>query len=234
VDNVTNLIEASGTREQLISERNYLKQITPSDPLFSTWLQARQKFMEARGWSNGNDLDIYDEDPHTIQVLNLRGQSIEAGLRLTPHRHIEETLSWSWLPDALKQEAQGHLPEVPGGVWDLTRLVPGDVAPERAAQSLIELFGAGYELTNQDDVSPRWVFATTIPFYKYFRQKGIEFTPIIQGRFSPHDKTDSVFCYADPARQTNGLSQVANETHKATYDAVKRGMAAVGTRGMLS
>jgi N-acyl-L-homoserine lactone synthetase len=210
-----------------------IERVTPEDPLFTEWLLARQMFMERQGWTSGNDMDAYDLNPQTIQLLNMNAGVIESGLRLTPHQTIEDTMSWSWLPDELKERALPNLPDAPHGVWDLTRLVPGDATPDRAAASLVELFGAGYELTKQEGNDPRWIFATTQPFLRYFQQQGIEFTPIVKGKFSANDKFNSVLCYADPAHKTTLLHESLHEGHQRTYAAVVKGMAAVGLREVM-
>ncbi|MNR03580.1 hypothetical protein D3C85_1194790 [compost metagenome] len=180
--------------------------------------------MEERRWSSGYDRDAYDDDPATIQLLNMQGDTIEAGLRLTPRSRIEDTMSWSWLPEELQMRAREVMSLEEGVVWDLTRLVPGHVSPERSTESLVELFGAGYALSHKVDKSPRWIFATTVPFYRYFSQQGISFTPIVRGKFSERDKHDSILCYTDPIQGTQYLEQA--EAHGMTLNAVHRGIEA--------
>ena len=220
-------MEVPGAEYSRLPVERAIHRIEPSDGLFPSWLTVRQAFMEQRGWHYGDDRDEYDHDPLTIQLLNLQGAEIESGLRLTYRPGIEHTMTWSWLPPELQEEARAKLPDTPQGVWDLTRLVPGNVTPDRAIATLVELFGAGYEVTRQYTVSPRWGFATTVPFYRHFERQGIGFTPIVRGRFQPDDTYESVLCYADPMLRAQYLSGSDDRQHAMTRYAVERGRAVI-------
>ena len=224
---MTELVEVSGAEYNSLPTERVIRRIDPSDGLFDSWLTVRQAFMEQRGWHYGDDRDEYDHDPLTIQLLNTRGTEIESGLRLTYRPDIEQTMTWSWLPPELQEAARATMPETPHGVWDLTRLVPGVVTPDRAIATMAELFGAGYEATRQYTASPRWVFATTIPFYRHFERQGIGFTPIVRGKFQPDDTHESILCYADPMLRTEYLWESDDRQHGMTRSAVERGRAGI-------
>ncbi len=213
-----------------------LRRIDARDPLFESWISAREEFVKAQGWGTGNDPDRYDQQSaKTLQLVNVTPQGIEAGLRLTPCDSIEATLSWSWLPPQLQEQARQSefFQNEKTKVWDLTRLVASGASPDRKMTSIIELLGAGFEITERhdDSVPSRWVFATTPAFCRLFRQSGIEFTPIVQGKFSQGDKTDSVLCYADPSSRAEFLDESDTGHLTAVRDAVAKGRLAIRLMG---
>ncbi len=197
---------------------------------FSEWLEARQAFMEMMGWKFGPDNDEYDEDPKTFHILNIKpGNHMQAGLRLTPRQSIDETLSFGMMPLHLKEEALLKVGNM-GPVWDLTRLVPGKAGLADPVGVFSELFAAGFAMIQQHyDSDPRWIFATSAPFFDIFKDNGIEFTEVVRGRFNPDDSYDSVFCYADPLERTQFLIDnraeypVAYRNVMAGIDRVRQG-----------
>lgn len=141
------------------------------------WLQLRRKYMDSNmDWHVENDYDEYDADPSTIQLImqNEQGE-ITAGMRLTPRASIKETLSWTMLPDI----PDSVVDDFDGPVWDITRLVPGNINGfKKKLAAFAELFGAGLAVTLPLDENPHWFFATSQAFIKIFKNYGIEFTPI--------------------------------------------------------
>jgi hypothetical protein len=121
-------------------------------------------------------------------------------MRLTPAAAPEETLSWSMLTPAMRQEAAAHLPEPTGeAIWDLTRLVSTSGGVRENVDTFVQMFAVGLSLNQEMTPHPRWFFTTTKPFFHFFKRQGIEFTPVVQGRINAADDYESVFCYIDPA-----------------------------------
>jgi N-acyl-L-homoserine lactone synthetase len=201
-----------------------LRVIDKSDEdAFSQWLTVRRTFVEAQGWRYGDDTDAYDADEATLHIVSAKDREIAAGLRLTPCEHPEKTLSWSMLSGDMQSAAREHLPsDDPVGVWDLTRLVVGEIDKEMVVEAFFEMLGAGMALTERLDEAPRWYFTTTLPLYVFFQQQGVGFTPVVKGKISESDTYDSVFCYADPAERTAWLQSAPG--HRANYEAVVRGV----------
>ena len=224
------------TRERYSEPPMTLRVINQTDPeAFQEWLRLRQTFVEAQGWRYGDDADVYDEDEETLHIVSVDDSNqIAAGLRLTLRDEPEQTLSWSMLSSTMQEEAKGRLPaDDPSAIWDLTRLVSGDIDKRAAVTAFFEMLGVGVALNQKlGSDNPRWYFTTTYPLFAFFRQQGIEFTPLTRGKISPSDTFDSVFCYADPVERTEWL-QHAPERYQATYEAVSRGIDTV-SRGNLT
>ena len=169
------------------------------------WELLRRKYTEEHmDWHVPTDKDAYDEDPATLQLITAEGQKgIIAGMRLTPRGSIKETLSWTMLPGLTDEQARG----IDGPVWDLTRLVPGDIDRHRIMPAFAELFGAALAQTQGIDSNPQWIFATTSSFVNAFKRYGIEFT-VIDGT----EREGGILCRAFPVERTKFLSD-----HKDDY-----------------
>jgi N-acyl-L-homoserine lactone synthetase len=193
--------------------------------LFREWLDRRQEYVERRGWRVGDDRDEYDANPDTLHVLMRKDETIFAGMRLTPASTPEETLSWSMLTPAMQEEATAHLPEPNGeAIWDLTRLVSTGTDRHETVDAFIQMFAVGLGLNQEVTPHPRWFFTTTRPFFRMFKWKGIEFTPIVQGKISAADQYESVFCYIDPATCLEKIKS-RPAAHRNVFEAAMKGMA---------
>jgi len=186
------------------------------DELREKWELLRRTYMDAHmDWHVPSDEDLYDLDPATLQLITLDNQKeIIAGMRLTPRESIQETLSWTMLPGITDQQARG----IDGPVWDLTRLVPGDIDKRAAMPAFAELFGAALAQTQSVDANPRWIFATRIGFVNAFKHYGIEFT-VIPGT----EHGDDVLCQAFPMERTKFLIDHKDEYPDA-YRSVMNGI----------
>lgn len=163
------------------------------------WELLRRKYIGSHmDWHVSSDRDAYDEDPATLQLITTEEQKgIIAGMRLTPRGSIQETLSWTMLPGLTDEQAHG----IDGPVWDLTRLVPGDIDKFKIMPAFAELFGAALAQTQSIDSNPQWIFATTVSFVNAFKRYGIEFT-VIDGT----EREGGVLCRAFPVERTKFLS----------------------------
>ena len=202
--------------------------ITPLDQEeFDKWLQLRQKYMEVQGWHYGDDHDRYDDDPRTLHVVKEREDTkdIMVGMRLTPCDSVEESLSLSMLSPKLQEQVRENLPGDMNNIWDLTRLIPGNLAKEEAVDVILETFGTGLAASlsrSPEGLPPQWIFATTPAFAAFFRRQGIDFIELARGKNKPGDTKDTVFCYARPAEDT---ARIRREEHPS-HIAVDRGVEA--------
>lgn len=195
--------------------------ISPQDEEeFHRWLKVRQNYMEAQGWHFGDDHDRYDEDPRTIHIIKERetNKEIMVGMRLTPCDSVEESLSLGMLSPELQEQTRMNLPDGMNNIWDLTRLIPGDLTKDEAVDAILETFGTGLAVsTNRSpaDLPPQWIFATTPAFANFFRRQGINFIELARGKNKPDDTKDTVFCYAQPAEDTARLRSQNYPSHLA-------------------
>ncbi|MEI6228863.1 MAG: hypothetical protein WCP11_02495 [Candidatus Saccharibacteria bacterium] len=163
------------------------------------WMKLRRDYMDSdMDWHVENDYDDYDADPATLQlVMQDEHGEITAGMRLTPRSSIKDTLSWSMLPDVSDDVLAG----LDGPVWDITRLVPGNIEGRKQRMAAFaELFGAALAKTLPLDDNPHWFFATHKAFISVFRHYGIEFTPI-----DGTERGGSQLSHAYPVDRTNFL-----------------------------
>lgn len=204
------------------------------EDVFREWLDLRQEYVERQGWRFGDDRDEYDANPDTLHILMRRGESIFAGMRLTPAGTPEETLSWSMLTPAMQEEAAARLPEPTGEpVWDLTRLINTGAGMHENVDTFIQMFAVGLGLSQERTSHPRWFFTTTKPFFRFFKLQGIEFDPLVQGRINASDEHESVFCHIDPAICLERIkSQPA--VHAKVFQAAMKGMALLEDKQVLT
>jgi N-acyl-L-homoserine lactone synthetase len=195
------------------------------DGLFREWLDCRQKYVEKRGWHFGDDRDEFDANPDTQHILIRKGETIFAGMRLTPVAKPDESLSWSMLTPAMQEKATAYLPEPEGDpAWDLTRLVGTGTDKNETVDAFIQMFAVGLRLNQEVTANPRWFFTTTRPFFRMFKWQGIEFTPLVQGRINASDEYESVFCYIDPAACLEKIKS-RPAAHRNVFEAAMKGMA---------
>lgn len=174
--------------------------------------------MKFRQWSDkDSDSDDYDRDKTTSQVIMLDTDGkISAGMRLTPRPSIQETKSWKMLDGITDEHALG----IDGGVWDLTRLVPGKRMDGgiKSMQAFAELFGAAFAQHYDIDKNPHWIFATDAHFVKVFENYGIKFTVI-----PDTERGDYALYHAFPAELTQFLVD-NKDKFKSAYQSVARGI----------
>lgn len=204
------------------------------EDVFREWLEVRREYVEGRGWRFGDDRDEYDANPDTLHILMRKGESIFAGMRLTPAVVPEETLSWTMLTPAMQQEAAARLPEPTGEtIWDLTRLVSTSGDVNENVDTFVQMFAVGLSLNQESAPYPRWFFTTTKPFFRFFRRQGIEFTPVVQGKINAADDHESVFCYIDPASCLEKIKSRPAAYAKIFWAAMK-GMALLDDKQVLA
>lgn len=167
----------------------------------------RTQFVLGMNWFNeqdlpeGGDLDFYDRlndldepsvpDPeswHTTTVVGRDEKSgeIVAGARFTRIPSVERSLSWSMLPQEMKDQvpraALEELNETADGkdLYDLTRLVnklDGSAHQATIVMAMLKIFGAGVAKTcenakNVDNVT--WVYTTTPDMYELLSGLGVQ------------------------------------------------------------
>lgn len=210
--NQETLTEAT-TQDRLLVVSDY-ESLTPE--LQQEWELLRRTYMgEHMDWHVPSDKDAYDDDPATLQLITTDKQKgIIAGMRLTLRQSIQDTLSWTMLPGLTDEQARG----IDGPVWDLTRLVPGDIDRRRTMPAFAELFGAALAQTQDIDGNPQWIFATTSGFVNAFKRYGIEFT-VIDGT----EREGGILCRAFPVERTKFLIDHKDDFPEA-YQSVMNGI----------
>lgn len=193
--------------------------IQPGTEEFDEWLKLRQEYVGSQNWETKGpgDEDEYDNNPETLHLVaqDPKTGALVAGLRLTPIKSIEESLSWGMLSPAMQNAARGvtgdNLAQLAtDNMWDLTRLVATTgtaVDPKVKLDAILTLLYEGLAQTRNGRVSPRWVFATDMPFISILKRWNITVHKITTG-IIPNANTgdlepETVFCYADPANQKN-------------------------------
>lgn len=192
--------------------------------LHEQYLDIRHGFAKIFDWPSKNmdsDEDRYDSNIQTSYVVISSGESgehesvFDCGMRLTPIKTLEESLSWGMLTcnpqiiDDVSIDAKSEMDRLvaQGNAWDLTRLVANPelkADTESRMQSFIKMFAAGIHASEVNGApEPVWMFTTTKTLWHFLNRLGIEPTVVAQGRISPDDKDTSLFGYIAP---------------KATYD----------------
>jgi hypothetical protein len=190
-DTGTGNLEPSHNRIEVTAE--------PSDKL----LVLRKRFVERMGWldySQGEtDRDRYDDEPGTHHVTSIDSAgNIVASLRLTETPTVEDSLSWSMLSEAAKQQAsQSGLMPVPGReIMDMTRLVVDVRASEEdRIREIARILGEAVKLS---DDNTTWVFTLERHFAAFLGSMNVPFKVIASGLSSTEKGDDVLFCRIDP------------------------------------
>lgn len=198
-------------------------------------LQTRLEFVRAMKWlAEDDDSDRYDGNPQTYHFTKRTGEGqVLVTKRLTRVQNIRESLSYEMLAGneafqaavAARQEAVAD-----GQLWDLTRLsFPTDGSQGSAAieNGMVELFGMGeYMSKSQAEADEKiyWIFTTTPWMMRFFDDHGIECERFGRGRLANVDGTPetTLFCKVDVRSAVDKLA--GDEDHRATYEALQRGV----------
>lgn len=174
------------------------------DDRFGEWLDTRHDFMLKRGWMRAEgDWDQYDEYPLTEQiVLYDEFGKLTFGMRLTPVSDFHQSLSWEMVQGSpIHEQVERNEALLSGeGLWDLTRLVPGDgISRQVSAEAIPRLFGEGLRICQErGDSNPAWIFALDQPTKKWLNSEGVEIIElgeaVLQG-----DRRPTIFGVVRPA-----------------------------------
>jgi len=174
---------------------------------FDDWMTARHNFVLEKGWKpktgNVDDFDLYDGNPDTAQFgIYDHSDRLTHGMRLTPIKGFENSLSWEMLENSSIQQQvlETGLLNSDHQVWDLTRLVPGEAANmEVSYETIPRLFGEGLRhCTSQGDENPQWIFVLDSFMSTWLRRQGVSFMVLGEGRIGD-DKAASIFGSFNPA-----------------------------------
>ncbi len=195
-----------------VRERRFLQ---PHDEQFEEWLTIRHEFMARKGWRTpeAGEWDEYDETPETAHVvLYGEGGRLLFGMRLTPIDSVDASMSWRMVADSnIHEQVTEHertLAPLPvEGLWDLTRLVPGEhIRSEESHEAIPRLFHEGLmHCQKQGDANPAWVFALDKVTHRWLTSQGVAVSILGRDHVGA-DKQETLFGLVYPAEidQANG------------------------------
>lgn len=186
------------------------------------YINARTAYVKTHGWethlpSFGSEDygDSADLDTQTICVIvsDVASQAFVAGMRLTPYPQPEDCLSFSMLHRAANMQRIARRSaswfeierciKSGGTLWDITRLVPGPTAKQRARaedtkDAICRMIGTAMFATERrpNDI---WLYLATANFRRLLVERGVQHEILCSGKVSTIDHSDSMLTATRPS-----------------------------------